>query len=515
MTQLNRTLRRRARRGAISLRTLRLCVSFSTDDDSTRSYTARTTPCRRRYNGDVILRIRSRFFLVLAALAVDSPITAHPVPSQTHLRTVDVRLRPHELCVHYRLEVDQLTALRELLAAGREKGLSKPAEFYDAYVNMQAALLADQMFGSLDGTALNLRCVEQKHDVLDHLRCDFIFVADWSLPVAKQFEFRDETFPNEPGRLKLTLADDGGVIVTQRVAPPSSLQSRSPLDLRPGDDARLRTVRATLRAENAAILPPPPVPTPIEPAAPSKHTSSLVALLEAPQGMVALLLLAGVFGAAHALTPGHGKTMVAAYLIGERGTARHAIVLGLVTTITHTGAVLILAAALYWKYRDSAPATISAVLGFVGGLLIAGLGLWLLLRRLAGQTDHVHFGGAGHSHNPDGTVTYHEPPAGWGRLVLLGISGGIVPCWDAVLLLMFAISAQLLWIALPLLLAFSAGLAGVLVAIGLAVVYAKGVAGARWSESRVWKALPLISASALILLGLMLCRDSLNMPTPG
>jgi ABC-type nickel/cobalt efflux system permease component RcnA len=440
---------------------------------------------------------------------------AHPVPSQTHLRAVDVRLRPHELCVHYRLEVDQLTAVRELLAAGKEKGLTKPAEFYDAYLAMQAALLADQMFATVNGVALPLRCVEKKCEVLDHLRCDFIFVSDWSLPESKQFEFRDETFPNEPGRVKLTLADDGGVAISQRVAPPSSLQARSPLDLRPGDDARLRTIQATIRAEGAepAVLPHPPTPA-AAPAAPA-HSTSLVALLEAPHGMALLLLLACVFGAAHALTPGHGKTMVAAYLIGERGTARHAVVLGLVTTITHTGAVLILAAALYWKYRDAAPATISAVLGFVGGILIAGLGLWLLLRRLAGQTDHVHFGGAAHTHNADGTVTYHEPPAGWGRLVMLGVSGGIVPCWDAVLLLMFAISAQMLWLALPLLLAFSAGLAGVLVAIGLAVVYAKGVAGARWSESRVWKALPIVSASALIVLGLMLCRDSLHLPTPG
>jgi ABC-type nickel/cobalt efflux system permease component RcnA len=180
--------------------------------------------------------------------------------------------------------------------------------------------------------------------------------------------------------------------------------------------------------------------------------------------------------------------MVAAYLVGERGTARHAIVLGLVTTLTHTGAVLLLAAGLYWKYRDAAPATISSVLGFVGGLLIAGLGLWLFLRRMTGQADHLHIGGAGHTHNADGTVTFHETKAGWGRLVVLGVSGGIVPCWDAVLLLMFAISAQLLWIALPLLLAFSAGLASVLIAIGLAVVYAKGAAGNRFANSRIWQA---------------------------
>src|SRR4029079_3880638 len=107
-----------------------------------------------------------------------------------------------------------------------------------------------------------------------------------------------------------------------------------PLDLRPGDDARLRTIRAVFRRDgeagklSGAILD--------REMRSSSSGSSLGALLEAPHGMAMLLLLAALFGAAHALTPGHGKTMVAAYLIGERGTARHAVVLGLVTTITHT-----------------------------------------------------------------------------------------------------------------------------------------------------------------------------------
>jgi ABC-type nickel/cobalt efflux system permease component RcnA len=448
-----------------------------------------------------------------ATLATASILVAHPVPSQAHLRTIDVRLRATELCIFYRLEVDQLTALRDLLDAGKEKGLTKPAEFYDSYLKWQAPLLVDQLFASLDGQTVTLRCVEQKYEILDHLRCDFIFIADWSISGEHRLEFRDDTFPKEPGRVKLTLTQEDGITTLSRTAPSGLLQARGPLDLQPGDDARLRTIRANFRRDGETSKSVAPIVD--RDIRPSPGGSSLVALLDAPHGMAMLLLLAAVFGAAHALTPGHGKTMVAAYLVGERGTARHAVVLGLVTTITHTGAVLLLAAGLYWKYRDAAPATISAVLGFVGGLLIAGLGLWLLLRRLSGQADHVHLGGGGHTHNADGTVTFHDREAVWGRLIILGISGGIVPCWDAVLLLMFAISAQLLWLALPLLLAFSAGLASVLVAIGLAVVYTKGIAGARWSESRFWKALPLFSAAALIILGILLCRDSLNLPTTG
>jgi ABC-type nickel/cobalt efflux system permease component RcnA len=94
--------------------------------------------------------------------------------------------------------------------------------------------------------------------------------------------------------------------------------------------------------------------------------------------------------------------------------------------------------------------------------------------------------------------------------VVLGISGGLVPCWDAILMLGFAISAQRLWLGLPLLLAFSAGLAGVLIAIGVAVVYLKGFASSRWGENRLVRALPIISAVLVTAMGLWLCYDSVH-----
>jgi ABC-type nickel/cobalt efflux system permease component RcnA len=232
------------------------------------------------------------------------------------------------------------------------------------------------------------------------------------------------------------------------------------------------------------------------------------------------LLLAAGFGAAHALTPGHGKTLVAAYLVGERGTAWHAVVLGLVTTITHTGAVILLAAALLFLFPGAVPAQMQMALGFVGGLLITGMGLWLLLTRLGGGADHFHVGGGHHHHHGGHAHTHVHPPAasekrvGWIGLIVMGISGGIVPCWDAILMLGFAISAQRIALALPLLLAFSAGLAGVLVVIGLAVVYLKGFADSRMSESRLVRVLPLLSAIVVTLMGLGLCYESIHTNPP-
>jgi ABC-type nickel/cobalt efflux system permease component RcnA len=184
--------------------------------------------------------------------------------------------------------------------------------------------------------------------------------------------------------------------------------------------------------------------------------------------------------------------------------------------LTHTGTVIAIAAALLWFFPGAVPRDIQFILGLVGGLLVAGMGLWLLLRRLSGGADHIHLGGGHHNHGPHEHV--HLPArvegVGWWNLVILGISGGIVPCWDAILMLGWAIGTQRLWLGLPLLLAFSAGLAGVLIALGIGVVYVKGFASSRWGESKLIRALPLVSATLVTVMGLWLCYDTVRLPSP-
>jgi ABC-type nickel/cobalt efflux system permease component RcnA len=180
--------------------------------------------------------------------------------------------------------------------------------------------------------------------------------------------------------------------------------------------------------------------------------------------------------------------------------------------------VLLLAALLPVFFPNAARASVQTALELVGGLLVAGLGLWLLMVRLAGGADHVHIGG-GHHHSHGGPAHTHEAPAvqgGWRGLVVLGVSGGIVPCWDALAILAGAVSTQRLWLALPLLLSFSAGLASVLVAVGVAVVQAKKWAGSRWGAKdrfrRVERVLPLVSAVVVTAMGLWLCYESVHPP---
>jgi ABC-type nickel/cobalt efflux system permease component RcnA len=190
--------------------------------------------------------------------------------------------------------------------------------------------------------------------------------------------------------------------------------------------------------------------------------------------------------------------------------------------LTHTGAVLILAAALPLLFPNAVPAQVQFILGLGGGLLVAGMGIWLFLKRVSGQADHIHIGGHGHHHHHHHETAGHvkekhghEDPAskaggrvGMGSLIVLGMSGGIVPCWDAILMFGFAVATRRLWLGLPLLLAFSAGLAAVLIAIGIIVVKAKRLAGSQWGESRLFRALPIVSALLVTGMGLWLCYES-------
>jgi ABC-type nickel/cobalt efflux system permease component RcnA len=451
---------------------------------------------------------------------------AHPVPDESYYRTVRVRLTPRGVEVAYRLDVPELTVnatVREWLTPDRLAKIRSVRDVHEAYTDAIAPLLADGLDAKLGERPLTFRCATRKWHVEEHLQIDFVFVAEWPAPVAAPatFWFEDNTFRDKKGQVDLDFGDNQGFLLRSIVAPSAALKARAPADRDPGDDQKLRTLSATLERSDEGPTTPSPGPA-LESASESSvidqlRHRGLVALLDTPMGMGMLLLLAGLFGAAHALTPGHGKTLVAAYLVGERGTVAHALLLGMVTTVTHTGGVIAVAALLAILGDRITPAQVHTALAFFGGLLIASIGVWLLLARLAGKADHVHIGG-GHSHSHSHAHSHdhhhhHAPVAEGGvrigSLIALGISGGIVPCWDAVVLLGFAITAQRLWLGVPLLLAFSAGLAFVLVAIGVLVVKLKGFGSSRWGKGRVVRALPIVSALAIIALGIWLCLDGL------
>ena len=459
---------------------------------------------------------------ILFCLAV---VCAHPIEEQVYDRTVSVRLTASAVVVDYVLEVSDLTAFNDtadLVSDEERPTITSRAAVRRAYLNGNAPLLAKTFLAEIDKKRLSFICKEKKLQVLDHLRCEYRFEAPWRLTagVKHHFTFRDPNFDDKKGAIRLSLAAAPGVKLLARTQPDEALLQRKPLDLRPGDEERLRSVSAEFE-----LPAPPPRPAEVKQPVPEAdaepvdgwHWPSSIEELVLSPGLGLIALLGAAFlGAVHALTPGHGKTMVAAYLVGEQGTAGHALLLGLVTTLTHTGIVLLVAAVFPLLFPGVPSRSMQAALVFGGGLLIAAAGFWLLLLRLSGKADHFHLIGGHHHHHHDHDHHHLPPdrPVTLGNLILLGIGGGLVPCGDAIALFGLCVKWQRPQLAFPLVLAFSVGLASVLVAIGLGVVWGQRFSFARWGDSprlqRVVRVLPVVSAVMVTAVGLWMCYDGVH-----
>src|SRR5690349_3448161 len=217
------------------------------------------------------------------------------------------------------------------------------------------------------------------------------------------------------------------------------------------------------------------------------------------------LAAAFAFGAVHALSPGHGKTLVAAYLVGTRGTPRHAVLLGLMVTFTHTVSVFGLGLVTLYLSRFVLPERITPVLGVISGLTIVWVGLTLLYRRTLGRAAQpVVHSALAHDHG-DGHVHSHVPDEiSMGGLIALGASGGLVPCPSALVLLLTSVSLNRVALGLTLLVAFSAGLAVVLSAVGLTVLYAKHLLPdrAKAEGNPFFRWMPVASAAVVTCIGI-------------
>jgi ABC-type nickel/cobalt efflux system permease component RcnA len=201
----------------------------------------------------------------------------------------------------------------------------------------------------------------------------------------------------------------------------------------------------------------------------------------------------------HALSPGHGKTVVGAYLVGSRGTPRHAVFLGLTVTITHTAGVLALGLVTLFASHYVVPERLYPWMSVISGLMVIAMGLFTLRQRLRGQPafghhlhdhdhghshdhehheHHHHHDGHGYTHTHGGGTHSHLPPGtdgrkiSWRTLLALGISGGLIPCPSALVVLLGSIALGRVGFGLALVVAFSLGLAATLTGLGLVFLYA-------------------------------------------
>ena len=325
------------------------------------------------------------------------------------------------------------------------------------------------------------------------------------------FQLSNSYATDRVGWRELLVARGDGVAVRSTdasVADRTHALTHYPTDLlHSPPDVRSETTVAALGSGGLAVqaIPVHDEYAPAEASNSAKSDGGFVSLIEnggqlSLWGAIVALGLALVFGMVHALTPGHGKTMVAAYLAGTRGQARHALILGATVTVTHTAGVFALGIVTLSLSQFIVPDQLYPWLNLASGVMVVGIGAkairdrrrrWLRATRprraaaerqrddhghavvaeqLTTSHEHAHDHGHDHGHSHSHAVPTSSP---CGRSIALGVSGGLLPCPSALVVLLSAIALHRLAFGLALIVAFSFGLASVISGIGLAVLYAR------------------------------------------
>ena len=347
----------------------------------------------------------------------------------------------------------------------------------------------------------------------------------------REVEVSSTAFTDRVGWREITAVGDRTTIVASDVAQASSSARLTayPDDLLSSPpDQRQATVRVRPGGPAApAVAGAVPGARVAEPRGLDGATRSFTNLVARQQltvgfGILALGLAVGL-GAVHAFAPGHGKTVMAAYLVGERGSMRQAAVIGLTVTATHTAGVLILGLALSAS-TSLAPESVYPWLGVASGLLLAGVGAGMLLRATGRRPQlvpaghgHAHAHGDHHEHGHDHHDHDHghghgHGPVDWRSLVPLGLAGGMVPSPSAIVVLLGAIALGRAWFGVALVIAYGLGMAVTLTGAGLVLVRARGAIERRLSSpaaaagrlASLAGRLPVLTAACIVAGGLFL-----------
>ena len=345
--------------------------------------------------------------------------------------------------------------------------------------------------------------------------------ADLRVPAVGTITYEDRNFPARTG-WKEIVTPGGADRSSELTAYPQDPMLAPPQELHAS--FQVEGTPAVRPAHPAPEFTPTPAPatavTPLPAGGPASgivvrgdYLSRLLHRDEIGWGLTLLgMAVAFGLGAMHAMSPGHGKTIVAAYLVGSRGTLRHAAFLGAMVTFTHTVSVFLLGFVTLFLSRYVLHERLFPILGAISGLSIVWVGATLFFRRLRGHGHahhHHHHGPGGHSHVPEGEITM-------GSLIALGASGGLVPCPSALVVLLSSISLGRVGLGLLLLVGFSAGLAMVLMAIGALVVFAAHLLPAtqKVTGSRAFRLLPVASAAMITCVGLVMTCVALGIIRP-
>ena len=469
-----------------------------------------------------------------------------------------------------RAEIPTYQEMQDTGIAAKEGDASLPP-----YLHRQAATLGKGLLLEVNGEALTLQAVSQSvlfppgAGGLPTMKLGLLYRARFHRQGDKlTLHYADNNFPGHAGWKEILLSGAPGAVLEGPLAHnadrsdqlsnyPTSLVSSPPQDVE-------ASVTVTLPAMAAKPAPAPAVAaTTAAPAAPP-HKPSAAASVKQPEDvlssppaaaltmkanqqatprsrftelmtekhlsfwfLLSAALIAAGLGALHALEPGHGKTIVAAYLVGSRGTARHAVALGALVTASHTAGVYLLGAVVLYASAYIVPERIYPWLSVVSGLAIAVLAAYMLLRAWTGEDgDHAHEAGKPHSDWQAGIRVPQQPEISklssveeknisLKQMLTLGITGGIIPCPAALVVLLSAVALHRILFGLFLIVSFSMGLAGVLIGIGLMMVRAQRLF-ARFSGEGAWarRYLPMLSSGVMLLAGLAITVSAFSGAVP-
>lgn len=490
--------------------------------------------------------------LLIAALLLGLPgrsARAHHMPGDQVYHVLQIGLSDEALRVSYSADLPQflfLTEKRSYSGGREEERKEAQREFY----SWLGKILTQEIVARIDGKELELRIEGSPEVGIDGKR-SYVFVSH--LPVLTRGErhtlvVEDQSYPLNPAVMTVaaSLAWPWKIVESEGLTDPEemveipveSTEMSAPRGSRKVSitfqDAGSVGARAGLEPPSPALASDSSSATPDE----RKHSDDGVgALTEEVDRMfrtgtagwqtVLILFLIFAWGAGHAMTPGHGKTLVAAYLVGARGRVRDAVGLGLVTTLAHTGVIILLFLLLILAQGAFSTQVLSDWLTLFSGLIVVCFGSWLLYSRSASRAHphghghdhavehaHGHEHEHGHRHGHKHAAERPEDVA-WTSLLWLGLSGGMVPCPAALVILLVAWGYQKLWLGLIAVLTFSVGLAAVLVVVGVSLVTGKSFFERSFGEMKqsTFRNLGVLSAALVLLIGVAMTVQALRVGT--
>ncbi len=442
---------------------------------------------------------------------------AHPLGNFTINAYGGLVVRPSAIVVDFVLDMAEIPTYQERTKIDRNTDGALDAGETQAYRESKCAAMRNNLSLAVDGHPATLRVTDATLEFLPGaaglttLRLTCLLDATIGPSTApRTVTYEDATFPGRLGWHEITAVGDRTTLVKSSV-PTASSSNR--LRSYPKGVLPLGVRTATLN-----VRPGGPVLTaPIGERAIGEATTAperaggggLLADLAGRQNLslaiVSLILLVAFgAGALHALGPGHGKSMIGAYLVGSGGSIRQAAVVGAAVSLMHTASVLALGLIVVSAERFLPPEKVYPWLGLGSGLIALTLGASLLVSRL-----HRLDAGHGHSHGHEEGHTHggygHEhpvPEATLSRkgLIALAVAGGVLPSPSALVVLLISISLGRTVFGLVVIGAFSIGLAASLVGVGALALGARELAS-RYLSGKLWRLAPFGSAAAIAIVG--------------